>query len=322
MKIFILVVMVFFLIPFNVYSSSSGSDFKNICLEMIEEYNSSLKSSSESAIDAAEANNEEETRLRHLLEKWRPEFKNIVERDPDSIWADDAQFLSIVTSDSFVYLEGADIKNLLEKYPNLKIENWTKENLPFLSILASPLLVEELKILLLIYHKHEKYELNKFFEPFEVSSKIIGYDFINTSNTVGVLVSRKHEYKIQDKVMQLLNMGTHSYDFFLDIYICDLDKKLISKIATIEGYPSWNSHLLESSDDWILIRVHQTIRATISMRKEFKVYCDGTVEELKDRRKEVFSLDAKTKEKRRDNRSFPFNLLTFDQQGFMAWKDN
>lgn len=59
-------------------------------------------------------------------------LRRFIQLNPDSIWADDAQYI-IATLNASLPDQGAkELEYLLEKYPDMHAEEWTKANLPII----------------------------------------------------------------------------------------------------------------------------------------------------------------------------------------------
>jgi hypothetical protein len=57
------------------------------------------------------------------------ELRSFVRENPESIWADDAQYIIATLSAGNPKQEALELEYLLKNYPNMHIEDWTKENL-------------------------------------------------------------------------------------------------------------------------------------------------------------------------------------------------
>ena len=97
------------------YTNEIESRFKNIANEMI----AGLRDS------AARMDGKFDARV----PRWRNEFKEIVDSPFAGIWADDAQYLISTLNRTDPKLEINDLEELSQKFPEMHIEEWTKENL-------------------------------------------------------------------------------------------------------------------------------------------------------------------------------------------------
>lgn len=79
---------------------------------------------------------------RELVKGWIEELKEVVAGDPDSIWADDAQYLICLLNIKNSKQEVIEREYLLENYPGMEYEAWTKENLYPLVVPEPPMGVE------------------------------------------------------------------------------------------------------------------------------------------------------------------------------------
>jgi len=66
-------------------------------------------------------------REKKLMTEWRAELKGLVAQDPKSIWADDAQYVVAVLNAENPQEEIKELEELLARYPDFKIEDWTKK---------------------------------------------------------------------------------------------------------------------------------------------------------------------------------------------------
>jgi hypothetical protein len=80
-------------------------------------------------------------RQRKLFKEWQGELRSLIVQDPQSIWADDAQYLIAVLDIEDPQKHAEELEQLLIKYPNFHIEDWTKKYIILVSEKASPLFV-------------------------------------------------------------------------------------------------------------------------------------------------------------------------------------
>ena len=96
----------------KIYADQIESNFKNICLII--------------AKNMSPAGSESE------LKECKERLKGIVRSNPDSIWANDAQYLILMLSTTDTPQHIAEAEYILKHYPNVHFENLTKETLPML----------------------------------------------------------------------------------------------------------------------------------------------------------------------------------------------
>ncbi|MFC1593879.1 hypothetical protein ACFL38_00955 [Candidatus Omnitrophota bacterium] len=65
-----------------------------------------------------------------LIKEWVKELKKVVKHSPANIWADDAQYIISTLYAGSPQLEIQELEHLLKNYPDIHIEQWTRENLP------------------------------------------------------------------------------------------------------------------------------------------------------------------------------------------------
>ncbi|MEM9015914.1 MAG: hypothetical protein AAGC68_02790, partial [Verrucomicrobiota bacterium] len=86
-----------------------------------------LLSVSESLMAGVEVAGEEE-----MVERWKRDLKAIIADDPESVWADDAHYVLKMCYIDQPEEQVALLEQLLERYPNMKFEDWTRECFPVL----------------------------------------------------------------------------------------------------------------------------------------------------------------------------------------------
>lgn len=96
--------------------------FKDISVQMAKEWGKIPK-------EAAEvANNDFIGFERHLTE-WKSALKGLINTNPSSIWADDAQYIIAILNAGNFKQEMLEYEYLLKNYPDMHIEDWTQETL-------------------------------------------------------------------------------------------------------------------------------------------------------------------------------------------------
>ena len=90
-------------------------------------------------------------RTAQLLSEWQEGLRDLIQLAPDSIWADDAQYiLSILYADN-PQQQAVESEYLLKAYPNMQFEEWTKEKLTWMMPSVSPSL--DIRVQLAICYK-------------------------------------------------------------------------------------------------------------------------------------------------------------------------
>ena len=92
-----------------------------------------------------------------LLKKWQDGLRDLIKQDPESIWADDAQYLIAALNTENPLKEAKEMETLLTDYPDFRIEEWTKKYLVILvGSNISPLTVT--LTLCMLYKKINEFE--------------------------------------------------------------------------------------------------------------------------------------------------------------------
>jgi len=128
------IIFCFTLISLLIISSCSnvdaiGQQFKQISIPIAKEFASTAKPSGQEA----EMSNKDAERQIILLEETREKLKVFVDNNPDSLWADDAQFLLASLSVGSPKQEAFEYEYLLREYPDMLLEDWTMNTLVFLA---------------------------------------------------------------------------------------------------------------------------------------------------------------------------------------------
>lgn len=103
--------------------------FKDICIQMAKEWEKIPKETDKIA-DSDLIGFES-----HLTE-WKSALRDLIKTNPQSIWADDAQYIIATLNAGNFKQEMWEYEYLLKEYPNIHIEDWTQEMLG--GILSKP----------------------------------------------------------------------------------------------------------------------------------------------------------------------------------------
>lgn len=113
----------------NTYADEIEQKFKDVCVALAKE---SSRTISPTGKDNAVSDKEIEetfTRQRKLFKEWQEELRGLIKTSPQSIWADDAQYIISALSIEDPKQNAIELELVLSNYPDIKIEDWTKENL-------------------------------------------------------------------------------------------------------------------------------------------------------------------------------------------------
>ena len=132
---------VFFVTPYTAYANQTEEEFKNICGIIAKEFSETVSPAGEEYAVSDEEIEETFVRQRKLFKEWQKELKNLIRLSPDSIWADDAQYIIATLNAGNYSQQVVELEYLLRNYPNSHIEDWTKENLFFIPVAPIDLVV-------------------------------------------------------------------------------------------------------------------------------------------------------------------------------------
>lgn len=113
------------LLSFNNYSAYADEmeiSFKDICVRMAQVWGGIPEETS------IIANSDLVGFESHLIE-WRSVLRQLITTNPESIWADDAQYIIAALNAGNFRQEMLEYEYLLKNYPNIHIEDWTQEAL-------------------------------------------------------------------------------------------------------------------------------------------------------------------------------------------------
>lgn len=124
----VLVSILFSSTVYIVYANQIEEEFKKICESIAKYWSETVYPDGEEY--AAEQENilARETKL---IKGWQKELRNLVKLAPDSIWADDAQYIISLWCSGDHQQHVADLEFLLEEYPDIHFEEWTRRKLSF-----------------------------------------------------------------------------------------------------------------------------------------------------------------------------------------------
>ncbi|MEI8349905.1 MAG: hypothetical protein WCI77_07105 [Candidatus Omnitrophota bacterium] len=116
----IIFVSLFFLNVCNLYADEMESKFKDIITQIAADLQveSSVGKGLEKEKGAAIENN---------LVECQSKLKSLIKTNPQSIWADDAQYVIAILSATNPKQEALELEYLLKEYPSMHIEDWTRE---------------------------------------------------------------------------------------------------------------------------------------------------------------------------------------------------
>lgn len=148
---FKIVAVLFFILISALYAyADSEGEFKSICLAIAKDVSEIM-----SFKDAESVPAELEKRVEDNLALQSQELRRIVQANPQSIWADDAQYILASLNARYPQQQANELEYLLKKYPDINIEEWTKVNLPWMTPDNTPIAV---RIELLTYYKESANE--------------------------------------------------------------------------------------------------------------------------------------------------------------------
>jgi len=168
--------LLFIFISSYVYANN-GDEFKSICSVIAKDFSELMSFENP---DDVPADLEKRAEDNFILQAQR--LKEFVQLNPNSIWADDAQYVLSVLKAGYPGQEVVELEYLLEHYPDMTLEKWTKENLSWL--ISVDLQLAARFTLLMHYKKSgEKDKLNALYdesikklpEKKEQFKKIINY---------------------------------------------------------------------------------------------------------------------------------------------------
>ncbi len=127
--------------------ANNGDEFKNICSVIAKDFAELVSLDFENS-DNVPADLEKRAEENFILQMQK--LRVFVLLNPDSIWTDDARYILTTTKAGYPDQEANELEYLLEKYPNMHTEEWTKINLPWFVPGNLPLTV---RVQLLVYYK-------------------------------------------------------------------------------------------------------------------------------------------------------------------------
>jgi len=113
---------------FNTYALDNNeveNKFKDITKQIAVDFQGELSA-------ASAPGKEENVVIETNLVDCRNELKGLIKTNPESIWADDAQYIIAILNTANPRQEALELEYLLKEYPDMHIEDWTRETLPIL----------------------------------------------------------------------------------------------------------------------------------------------------------------------------------------------
>lgn len=146
---FIAVLFFIFISALYGYAEDEGK-FKSICLTIAKDFAEVMSFENAESVPPELEKRGEDNIILNING-----LKRIVQANPQSIWADDAQYILAILKARYPEQQANELEYLLEKYPDINIEEWTKTNLPWLIPDNVPITV---RIELLTYYKESANE--------------------------------------------------------------------------------------------------------------------------------------------------------------------
>jgi len=115
----------FFINSHKLYADEMEVKFKDIARQIANEF------SKKASLAAREhpISSEEEERQGKLFYGWQDELRTLIKANPKSIWADDAQYTLATLNAADPKQEASELEYLMKQYPNMHLEDWTREML-------------------------------------------------------------------------------------------------------------------------------------------------------------------------------------------------
>jgi len=137
-KLFLFVSLILFTNAYFSYADEIEQKFKTIGEAIKEEFYKTVKPIGSQYEISDEEREDNYLHQIKLFKEWQKELKKLVETKPNSIWADDAQYLmatlNIKDNNSDIKQRSSELEYLIEKYPSIHIEQWTKDNIVLVRI--------------------------------------------------------------------------------------------------------------------------------------------------------------------------------------------
>ena len=143
-RLLFLIFFVFLFVINCVLADDIELDFKVICKEINKKQVAFLDSQK----DASSSK-----KWSTAAEKWRVRLDRLIAKQPDSIWADDAQYLKARLSNQNLNIWATEHQRLFDRYPDCSLEQWTKDTVLFLTPQHIPANLEILAELIGTYKK-------------------------------------------------------------------------------------------------------------------------------------------------------------------------
>ncbi len=105
------------------------SRFKNISSQIAKEFSQTVSPEGKQYEVSEKQREDNFSRQSRLFKEWQEELRNLIKANPKSIWADDAQYIIATLNAANPKKQALELEYLLKEYPNMHIEDWTRENL-------------------------------------------------------------------------------------------------------------------------------------------------------------------------------------------------
>ena len=110
-------------------SGKPETDFKSICKEIRKQAAASVSPAGPEHSSPQEEIDKNMERDRQQKGKWETRLREVIQKNPNGPWADDAQFLIAAFCSEPGRQEAEELEKLIQTYPNMEFESWTKETL-------------------------------------------------------------------------------------------------------------------------------------------------------------------------------------------------
>ena len=128
-----LAIIIFVLLFSSVYADEIEGVFKDICLSIKGQVNIPLEEQYRISQGTSTDKNVQNKvgSLPSLSKEWQDELRALIKRDPNSIWSDDAQYIiaNLYALQNMPKQEAVELERLLTEYPNMHVEDWTRQTL-------------------------------------------------------------------------------------------------------------------------------------------------------------------------------------------------
>lgn len=129
-KVLIIAFGILFLSVFlhKTYADEIEGRFKDVSSQIAKEFTQASPAGKETTVSDKERE-DIFARQARLFKEWQEELRSLIKADPQSIWAEDAQYIIATLNAGNPKQETIELECLLKEYPNVHIEDWTRETL-------------------------------------------------------------------------------------------------------------------------------------------------------------------------------------------------